>query len=118
MKRITEYVHISAKSIFKDCQPIKILKRGGHKIDLLGRSLFCTIWEIEQPLFSHWISTINRSKNIICSGVIFRNPPRSRDSIIYGQQKLKVDDFHILQCQSIVHSSVIIFFTKKSYPNY
>ena len=37
--------------------------------------------------------------------------------IIYGQQKLKVDNFQIWQYKSIVNK-VWSFFTKEPYPNY
>ena len=65
---------------------------------IVGRSLFCTIWQIEQPLLCHWISNIDRSKNIFQPGVISGNPPRSSDSLrhylrsmkIQGQQFLKL----------------------------
>ena len=57
----------------------------------IGRSLFCTIWQIEWPLFSHWISNIDRSKNIFRPGVISGNPPRSRDILRHYLRSVKIE---------------------------
>ena len=57
----------------------------------IGRSLFYTIWQIEWPLFSHWISNIDRSKKNFRPGVISGNPPRSRDILRHYLRSVKIE---------------------------